>query len=299
MLQSLKLRPGITKDITDLSNSGGWYDSDKVRFRMGYPETIGGWQEYTSNTFLGECRALHQWTALDGTNYTAYGTNLKLYVETGGDYYDITPIRRTVTLGANPFTTQSVSNGKLTVTDAGNGVVLNDFVTFSGATAFDNYTTGMLNAEFQVIEVLSSGTYTIEVTGVTSASAGVSGGGAAVEAEYQINTGPDTQVFGTGWGTGTWGRGTWGSASTSGVSTGQIRLWSLDNFGEDLVAAVRGGNIYWWDASVGTGTRAIALEDIPGANQAPTICYGIQVSDVDRHLVVFGANENGLSLIHI
>jgi len=293
MLQSLKLRPGITKDITDLSNSGGWYDSDKVRFRMGYPETIGGWQAYTSNEFLGECRALHQWTALDGTSYTAYGTNLKLYVETGGDYYDITPIRRTVTLGANPFTTQSTSNGKLTVTDASNGVVLHDFVTFSGATAFDNYTTGMLNAEFQVIEVLTSGTYTIEVTGVTSASAGGSGGGAAVEAEYQINTGPDTQVFGTGWGTGTWGRGTWGSASSSGVSTGQIRIWSLDNFGEDLVAAVRGGNIYWWDASVGTGTRAIALEDIPGSNQAPTICYGIQVSDVDRHLVVFGANENG------
>lgn len=293
MLQSLKLRPGITKDITDLSNSGGWYDSDKVRFRMGFPETIGGWQAYSSNTFLGECRAIHQWTALNGTNYTALGTNLKLYVETGGTYYDITPIRRTVALAANPFTTQSVSNGKLTVTDNSNGAVLNDFVTFSGATAFDNYTTGMLNAEFQIIEILTANTYTIQVTGVSSAGAGVAGGGAGVTGAYQINTGPDTQVFGTGWGTSTYGRGTWGSASSTGVSNGQIRLWSLDNFGEDLVAAVRGGNIYVWDTSVGTSTRAVVLSSIAGSNQAPTICYGIQVSDVDRHLIVFGANENG------
>ena len=202
MLQSLKLRPGITKDITDLSNSGGWYDSDKVRFRLGYPETIGGWQKKTETPYLGEARTLHQWTTLDGTNYTAIGTNLKLYVESGGNLYDITPIRRTVTLSANPFQTQSTSNGKLTVIDVANESVLNDFVTFSGATAFDNYTTGMLNAEFQIIEILSADTYTVEVTGVTSATAGVSGGGAAVEAAYQINTGADTQTLGNGWGTG-------------------------------------------------------------------------------------------------
>jgi len=289
----LQFRPGITKDLTEYSNSGGWYDSDRIRFRLSYPETIGGWEKYSNNQFLGECRCLIQWTTLDGTNYTALGTNLKLYVETGGEFYDITPIRRTVTLGANPFTTQSTSNGKLTVTDASNGVVLGDFVTFSGATAFDNYTTGMLNAEHQVVEVLTSGTYTIEIDGVTSAGAGVSGGGASVDAEYQINTGPDTQVFGTGWGTGTWGRGTWGSASTSGVSTGQLRIWSLDNFGEDLVACVRGGGIYYWTASTGTGVRAIALSDIPGANQAPVIGTEIFVSDIDRCLVVLGANEVG------
>ena len=293
MLQSLKLRPGITKDITDLSNSGGWYDSDKVRFRLGYPETIGGWQKKTETPYLGEARTLHQWTTLDGTNYTAIGTNLKLYVESGGNLYDITPIRRTVTLSANPFQTQSTSNGKLTVIDVANESVLNDFVTFSGATAFDNYTTGMLNAEFQIIEILSADTYTVEVTGVTSATAGVSGGGAAVEAAYQINTGADTQTLGNGWGTGSWGRGTWGSDSSSSVSTGQIRIWSIDNFGEDLIAAYRGGAIYVWDASVGTGTRAQELSSIAGANQAPTVCLGIIVSEIDRHLIAFGANPHG------
>lgn len=290
-LQSLKLRPGIVTDITDLSNSGGWSSCDKVRFRMGFPETIGGWHKRSPLPFLGTCRAIHQWTALDGTNYTALGTHLKLYVEEGGTYYDITPIRRTVTLAANPFTTQSVSNGKLTVTDTAHGALLNDFVTFSGATAFDNYTTGMLNAEFQIIEILTANTYTIEVSGVLSAGAGVSGGGGAVQAVYQINTGPDIQIAGDGWGSGFWGRGTWGSSSSSTVN--QIRLWSLDNFGEDLVAAVRGGAIYQWDASVGTGTRAVNLSTISGATQVPTVCLGIIVSEIDRHLIAFGANENG------
>ncbi len=292
-LTKLQFRPGIFKDLTDYSNSGGWYDADKVRFRLGYPETIGGWQKYSNNQFLGECRCLHQWTSLDGTNYTALGTNLKLYVESGGVLYDITPIRRTVTLGVNPFTTQSVSNGNLTVTDVGHGATANDFVTIAGATAFDNYTTGLLNAEHQITAILTDDTYTISIDGVTSAGPGVSGGGAVVDAEYQINTGPDTQVFGTGWGTGTWGRGTWGSASVAGVSNGQLRLWSLDNFGEDLVACVRGGGIYYWESSLGISTRAIALSDIPGQNQAPVIGTEIFVSDIDRCLVVLGANEEG------
>ncbi len=293
MLQKLQLKPGIIKDVTEYTAEGGWYDGDKVRFRLGFPETIGGWQEYTSNEFRGSCRTLLQWVALDGTPYTALGTNLKLYVETGGTYYDITPIRRTVTLGANPFTTQSTSNGKLTVTDASNGAVLNDFVTFSGATAFDNYTTGMLNAEHQIVEILTANTYTIEISGVTSAGAGVSGGGGAVNAEYQINTGPDTQVFGTGWGSGTYGRGTWGSSTTAGVSTAQIRIWSLDNFGEDLVACVRGGGIYYWSEAGGTSARAVTIASLSGSNQAPTIGTGGIISEIDRHIVVMGANENG------
>ncbi len=266
-----------------------------MRFRLGFPETIGGWQRKTEVPYEGEARAIHQWTTLDSVNYTAIGTNLKLYVEHSGNLFDITPIRRTVTLGANPFLTQSTSNGKLTVTDVANGSIVNDFVTYSGATAFDNYTTGMLNAEFQIIEILTDDAYVVEVSGVVSAAGGVSGGGGAVSAAYQINTGPDTQVIGLGWGTGTWGRGTWGSASSSGISEGQIRLWSLDNFGEDLVAAVRGGAIYVWDASTGTGTRAQELSSLAGANQAPTVCLGIIVSEVDRHLVAFGTNAAGSS----
>lgn len=297
-LAKLNLKPGVIKDTTQYTAEGGWYDSDKIRFRMGFPESIGGWVKYSSNTYLGTARAVHQWTSIDGTNYMAIGTHLKLYVETGGTYYDITPIRRTVTLGANPLQTQSTSNGKLTVTDASHGAVLNDFVTFSGATAFDNYTTGMLNAEHQIIEIIGTNSYTIEISGVLSAGAGVNGGGAAISAAYQINTGPDSQIFGTGWGSGTYSRGTWGSASSSGVTTGQIRIWSLDNFGEDLVAAVRGGGIYYWTEDDGTSTRAVSLSSLSGSNQAPTICLGAVVSEVDRHLLIMGANEYGSATVN-
>lgn len=295
VVTKLNFNPGIVRDRTDYANSGGWYDSNKIRFRLGFPETIGGWVKSTTNTFLGTCRCLHQWTSLSGVNYTGVGTNKKLYIESGGTFYDITPLRRTVTLAANPFTTQSVLNGKLTVTDASNDSILGDFVTFSGATAFDNYTTGMLNAEFEIVEILSVNTYTVEVAGVTSAGAGVSGGGAAVVAAYQINTGPDTQVFGTGWGTGTYGRGTWGSATTSGVGTGQLRLWSMDNFGEDLVACVRGGGIYYWTENDGLAARAVALSALSGSNQAPTIAAEVFVSDIDRCIVLLAPNEQGSS----
>jgi hypothetical protein len=292
-LQNLQFRAGITKDITDYSNSGGWYDCDLIRFRMGFPETVGGWQKYSGSQFIGSCRCLHQWTTLEGINCTGVGTESKLYVETGGVYFDITPIRRTVTLGVDPLETEAIGTNRVIVTDVANGCVLGDYVTFSGATAFDNYTIGMLNTEHVVAEVVDDDTYVIEITGAVSAGAGVTGGGAAVVAAYQINVGPNTQVFGTGWGTGTWGRGTWGSASTSGVSTGQLRVWSMDNFGEDLVACVRGGGIYYWTASTGTSVRAVALSDLAGSNQAPTIGAEVFVSDLNRSIVVLGANENG------
>jgi len=292
-LQNLQFRAGIVADLTDYSNSGGWYSCDKIRFRLGYPETIGGWSKYSSTQFVGSCRCLHQWTTLDGINYTGIGTESKLYVETGGACFDITPIRRTVTLGLNPLETEGAGTNRIIVSDTANGVVVGDYVTFSGATAFDNYTTGMLNAEQVVVEVINDDSYVIEVSGAVSAAGGVSGGGAAVVATYQINVGPNTQVFGTGWGTGTWGRGTWGSPSTSGVSTGQLRIWSMDNFGEDLVACVRGGGIYYWTASTGTGVRAIALSDMPGSNQAPVIGAEVFVSDINRAIVVLGANEYG------
>lgn len=290
----ISIKPGIIKDATQYTAKGGWYDSDKIRFRLGMPESIGGWVRNLETQYLGTARAVHQWAALDGTQYTAIGTNTKLYLWSSGSLHDITPIRRTVTLGTNPFETQSISNGKLTVSDVANGAVLGDYVTFSGATAFDNYTTVLLNAEHRIIEIIDADSYTIEISGVTSASAGVSGGGASVEAEYQINVGSDSQFFGTGWGTGTWGRGTWGSSSTP-VASSQLRLWSLDNFGEDLVAGIRGGGIYYWTEADGTNTRAVALSDLSGSNQAPTVCLGVAVSEIDRHILVFGANENGSS----
>ncbi len=293
MLKKLQMKPGIVKDVTDYTAEGGWYDGDKVRFRLGFPETIGGWQKYANYEFLGTCRQLHQWVAIDGTPYTAVGTNLKLYVESGLDFYDITPIRRTVVLGANPFQTQSTSNGKLIVTDVDNGVIVNDFVTFSGATSFDNYTTAMLNAEFQVVEWIDEDSYVIEVTGVVSSSAGVNGGGSTVTAAYQINTGPNTQAFGLGWGVGYYSRGTWNSAVTSGIAGTQIRIWSFDNFGSDLVASVRGGGVYYWVETDGTSVRAVALNSLSGSNQSPTLSNGVLISETDRHIIVLGANEYG------
>ena len=292
-LQKIQFRPGIVRDITSYSNEGGWWDADKIRFRLGFPETIGGWTKYSSSQFLGSCRAIHQWTALDGTNYTALGTNLKLYIENGGTYYDITPIRRTVALGANPFQTRATGTAELIVTDAASGAALGDYVTYSGTTAFDNYTAPMLNTEFSITEILTANTYVVTATGATSSAGGVNGGGAGVTAAYQISIGPDTQTFGTGWGTGPYSRGTWGSAYAIGVSTGNIRLWSLDNFGEDLVAAVRGGGVYYWDKTDGVAARAVSLEDEAGANQAPTVVTGVAISDADRHVIVFGANEEG------
>ena len=294
-LIKIQPRQGIVRDLTDYSNEGGWYDSDKVRFRLGFPEQIGGWIKYVTTAFLGTCRSLHQWFTLYLNTYLGMGTHLKFYVETGNTFYDITPIRKTVSLGSNPFTTVDTGSKYLLVTDAGNGVVLNDFVTFSGATTFDtNFTAALLNAEFQVTEVVSSSQYKILVSDAAAgASAGaISGGGAGVSAAYQINVGLDTQVYGGGWGAGPWSRGSWGSGYPVGVPSEQIRLWSQDNYGEDLIMSVRGGGVYFWSTAGANpeNSRAVALSSISGANQCPTIANSILVSDIDRHVIAIGPN---------
>lgn len=294
-LIKIQPRQGIVRDLTNYANEGGWYDSDKVRFRLGFPEQIGGWVKYVTSTFLGTCRSLHQWFTLDLETYLGVGTNLKLYVETGNTLYDITPIRRTVTLGSNPFNTVDAGSKYLLVSDTSNGVVLNDFVTFSGATTFDTvFTAALLNAEFQVVEVVSANQYKILVSGASSGASagGVTGGGASVSAAYQINTGLDSQVFGGGWGAGPWSRGGWGSGYSIGVPSQQIRLWSQDNYGEDLITNVRGGGIYYWTTSGGnpTAVRAVELSSISGANECPTVANKILVSDIDRHVIAIGPN---------
>lgn len=294
MLKNLTIRPGIVRDITDYSNSGGWYDGDKVRFRMGMPESIGGWEKESSNPFLGVCRGAHEWTALDGTQYRAIGTNLKLYLEVNETFYDITPLRKTVALGNNPFATQAIGTNRITVTDVAHGASANDFVTYAGATGFDTYLAAALNAEQQIVEVYDADTYAIDISGGSSGSV-TTGGGAGVTAAYQINTGLVSSVTGTGYSTGSYSRGSYSSAYSLGVSQGQPRIWSLDNFGEDLVAGIFGGGIYYWDETSGTGARAVALNSLAGSNQCPTICNGLLVSEVDRHLIIFGANANGSS----
>ncbi len=346
---------------------------DKVRFRFGYPEKIGGWEKSSSTYFLGTCRALHPWVALNGERYLGVGTHLKYYINEGGGYNDITPIRVTTsagdvtfsasanTLGANvaigdtnitltsssgfpesgrikinsEIITYAAISGNilqgclrgqsstteaahtsgdavlcatLIVTDADHGVLENDFVTYSGAaTLGGNITAAILNQEYQVVSKVNANSYLIEAreeaslpsitttTGYTPtyvfASTSDSGnGGSSVVGAYQINTGLDTTIVGTGWGAGTWSRGTWGSAASLAASGQTLRIWSHDNFGEDLLINVRDAGIYYWDKTNGTSTRAVAISDLTGANTAPTIAKKVLVSDRDRHVIAFGCD---------
>ena len=372
-LTKLQFRPGINRETTSYSNEGGWFDMDKVRFRFGYPEKIGGWEKSSSTYFLGTCRALHPWVALNGERYLGVGTHLKYYINEGGGYNDITPIRVTTsagdvtfsasanTLGANvaigdtnitltsssgfpesgrikinsEIITYAAVSGNilqgclrgqsstteaahtsgdavlcatLIVTDADHGVLENDFVTYSGAaTLGGNITAAILNQEYQVVSKVNANSYLIEAreeaslpsitttTGYTPtyvfASTSDSGnGGSSVVGAYQINTGLDTTIVGTGWGAGTWSRGTWGSAASLAASGQTLRIWSHDNFGEDLLINVRDAGIYYWDKTNGMTNRAVAISDLVGANTAPTIAKKGLVSDRDRHVIAFGCD---------
>ena len=286
-LQKIQFKPGVVRDITAYTNEGGWYDCDLVRFQNSFPQSIGGWAKYSLNAFLGTCRELINWVILSGENYLGVGTNLKFYIESGGVFNDITPLRRTVVLsGAFAATNGSAV---ITVTDASHGAVTNDFVTFSGAVSLGgNITATILNKEYQ-ITVTNSNTYTI--TASIAANASDTGtGGASITAAYQINTGLNVQVLGTGWGAGSWGRGGWGSATTV-TAAGTLRLWTSDNFGEDLLFNVRDAGVYFWDASNALSVRGVTLASVSTDVQTPTIATQVLVSDNDRHVVAFGANN--------
>jgi len=262
-LQKVLFKPGVNRENTRYTTEGGWYECDKIRFRQGNPEVIGGWQRISAVTFLGVCRSLWNWVTLAGLNLIGVGTNLKFYIERGGAYFDITPIRETATLGTDPFTANGTTT--VTVTDAAHGCVTGDYVTFSGATGTYAST---LNAQYSVT-VTSSSTYTI--TTPTALTAG-SYGGSAVVAAYQLNVGPASAVPIVGWGAGTWGAGPWG---TGGSSLSTIRLWNQINYGEDLVFGPRGGGLYYWDATAGVSTRGVLLNTLGGTvsftNASPTI----------------------------
>ncbi len=291
-LTKLVFRPGINRETTAYANEGGWWDGNLVRFRASLPESIGGWEKFTLDQAQGVGRGLMSWESLDGTTYVALGTNLKYYVVEGGSLADITPIRDTENLSSDPLTTAAAGSGVVTVTDVSHGCVLNDFVTISGATAFDGLTTGQLNKEHQITSIINADSYTIN-TGGSATSGSVSGGGASVVATYQINTGLDTSVYGTGWGAGAFSRGTWGSAASTAAPGAQLRLWSQDNYGEDLLFCARDGGIYYWDKSSGTSTRAVALDSLVGAASTPTIATQILVSERDRHTIALGCDPEG------
>jgi hypothetical protein len=274
-LQKILFKPGVNKENTRYTTEGGWYEADKVRFRQGNPEVIGGWEPLTVITYLGVCRSLWNWTSLGGSNLIGVGTNLKFYILQGTEYYDITPIRATSTINADPF---AATNGSatITVTDTSHGCVTGDFVTFSGAVGLGgNITAAVLNQEYQVT-VLTANTYTFTATATANATdfSGSPGGGASVVATYQVNVGPAIPVPLTGWGAGSWGQAgtTWGNGGTS---TTSLRLWNQINYGEDLVFGPRSGGIYYWVQNNGTGTRGVLLNTLGGTvsftNASPTL----------------------------
>jgi len=376
-LTKLQFRPGVVRDQTAYTNEGGWRDVNLVRFRLGFPESIGGWQPYSNETFLGTCRALHNWAALDSSNLMGVGTNLKFYVEEGTYYNDITPLRRVVTLN-NPFTATNGSS-TITVTDVGHGAYEGDFVTFTNAVSLGgNITAVVLNQEFQVTSRLSANQYQINV-GVVANASDTGNGGTSVQASYQINVGTDQSLGGDGWGAGVWpiptvstltnpfttssgsavvtvahtGHGLTtgkyvafsGASAVGGISAGYfaatfqityinansysitvsttatssatgggtvtayaeagdrgwgqpadgsaitaLRLWSMDNYGEDLIFNAQNAGIYYWDYTTGFGTRAVALDSLSSDPTCPTKATQILVSDRDRHVIAFGAD---------
>jgi len=257
-LQKILLKPGVNRENTRYTNEGGYYESDKVRFRQGTPEKIGGWQRISVSTFLGVCRSLWNWVTLGSLNLLGVGTNLKFYIESGGVYNDITPIRTTTTL-TNPFTTATSTNTGTTttvlVTDANGGFINNDFVTYyaGGATSVTfNGITITTGYEYQIAYV-SSTTYNITVTGTASAS---SAGGGTIYAAYQVNTGPSFAAPLVGWGSSTWGSGTWGIGT---ASTDAMRIWNQMNWGEDLVYGPRGSPLYYWEAAIGVTSTTVTI----------------------------------------
>ena len=295
-LQKFLFNPGINKEGTDYTAEGGWFDGNLVRFRKGFPEKIGGWSKVIQTSYNGTGRKLLGWVDLAGTKLLGLGTRTKLYIQEGTNYNDITPIRSTTSAGDVTFAASDGSS-TLTVTDSAHGASQGDFVTFSGAASLGgNIVATALNQEYEIATIPSTSTYTItakDADGDTlTANASDSGnGGGSIVGAYQINIGLDVFVDGTGFGAGTWGGGTWGSTSSL-SNLNQLRLWSMDSFGEDLIASVRAGGIYYWDTSAKTlGTdRAVPLTDLSGANLAPTKGLQVLVSDVDRHVVILGAD---------
>jgi hypothetical protein len=295
------LKPGINREGTDYSNEGGWFDANLIRFRKGLPEKIGGWQKITSNYVLGIARALHGWVNLSTTKFLGIGTTWKYYVESGNVFNDITPIRATTSAGDVTFAKVANDDATITVSDTAHGAVQNDFVTFSGAASLGgNIVANVLNQEYQIATIVNDNSYTIEAKDtdgdtVLANSSDSGNGGSSTVGAYQINVGLDDYVPGSGWGASSWGSG--GFGSTSALSeTNQLRLWSHDNFGEDLIINPRAGGVYYWDQSSGLSTRAVALSSLSGANLPPTKALQVLVSDIDRHVICLGAdplNDSG------
>jgi len=299
-LASLKFKPGINREVTSYSNEGGFFDCEKVRFYTAFPQKIGGWVKQSTNQYLGTARALHNWIALDGSNYMGIGTHLKYYIEEGGVFHDITPVRKTVTNAI----TFSASNGSsnITVTNTSHGAVQSDFVTIAGAVSLGGVITAeVLNQEYQIASITNANSFVIvakDTSGntVTANASDTGNGGSGVDGVYQINVGLNTTVGGNGWGAGGFGGINadlttfgWGESADSGTLA-ELRLWTHDNFGEDLLINPRDGALFYWKRSNGLSTRAVLISSLANASGVPTVAKQIMVSDIDRHIIAFGAN---------
>jgi len=293
-LQTIEFQPGIDKESTDYAAKGGWVDGNLIRFRKGRVEKVGGWNKLGSSYYLGLARALHSWISLGGTRFLGLGTTFKYYIEEGESFNDITPIRLTTSAGDVTFSATDGSS-TITVTDTAHGAVSNDFVTFSGASTLGgNITAEVLNQEYQISLVTSLNTYEMvakDTSGVTvtANSSDTGNGGSSVVGAYQINVGLDTFVKSTGWGVGTWGAGGWGSSSAISAA-GQLRLWTHDNYGENLIINPRGGGIYRWVENNGVTVRAQELSQQAGASGVPTVALQVLTSETNRHLICMGVD---------
>jgi hypothetical protein len=296
-LQKLQFKPGLNRDQTNYSNEGGWYECDKIRFRSGYPQKIGGWLRYGTFVVAGICRQMFNWITTNSDNFLALGTSKKLYIEAGQILNDITPIRQTFVSPAtdNCFATTNGSK-VVTVTIASHGASDGDYVTFSGVVGpIGGIPQSEFNAEF-IVDQITANSFTINL--VTAATSSTSGGGTAITAAFQIAVGNDNASIGNGWGAGTWSRGAWGSGSPTPVVNPQ-RDWFLQNFDNDLVANIRNGTIYYWQYASGTGVRAtpLATTTIGGIAPAdvPAQAMQVLVSQNDKHLIAFGCTPFGAS----
>jgi hypothetical protein len=290
-LSRLQFKPGLNRDQTNYAGEGGYYECDKVRFRSGFPQKIGGWLRYGTFTLAGICRQMFNYITTNLDNIMAYGTTEKLYLEVGENLIDITPLRATFTSPAtnNCFAT-TIGLTTVTVNINGHGAAVEDWVTFSGVVGpVNGIPTSELNAEFQVVTA-SSNSFTITVA--TAATSTGAGGGTNITAAFQINAGVSVVFYGYGWGAGVWGRSGWGSGSIVPYVARQAD-WFMDNLDNDLVANVREGPIYYWEYDAVFSTRAVLLSSLPGATDVPTQAQQILVSQNDKHLLCFGSTPFG------
>jgi len=294
---SLKFKPGVSRDTTNYAGEGNWWQMDKVRFLSGFPQKIGGWVKATPNTFLGTCRLLWNWITTYGDNFLAVGTNLKLYIEAGGYFYDITPLEDETAAGDVTFTATNGSS-TITVSDTGNPAVEGNYVTFSGAASLGgNVTAAILNTNHEIATVVNANAYTIVVP-VTANASDSGNGGASTIGYYDIAVGPSGAEEGYGWGTDTWGRLEWGLGGETPILL-PPRLWWYDNFDNDLVANIQDSEIYYWERGsdpnpgVPLGVRAVLLSSLPGATDVPVRVTQVLVSQQDKHLLAFGCDPYG------